>query len=175
MMPENYILGRVFKRDYWSSFNLTLLGSCTASNDELGDKLQSVIINKSNLAAKLKKSHSELRLSEITDFEWDKFYIFEEYLSDKNISDITGIKWEGADVPDGHRRMLFIYKNKIVQYVDFKVWKFYVFFYSCGGTEQVVFTKKDDLFAVFKRCDKNGCFYAMVPERCIKGFFENDN
>ena len=152
---------------------LCLLLSCSGSNKDLRDELEETIINKSNLAVTNKKKYSQLRLSDITRFDWDKFYIFEEYVGEKSIQEITGIDWDGNDVPSGNRRMLFISDNKIVQYMDFEPQEFPVFFYPCGGTEQFVFTKKDDLFAVFKRCDKNGCRYAMVPERCVEAFFEN--
>ena len=91
----------------------------------------------------------------------------------KNIAEITGINWEGDDVPSGRRRLLFIYKNKIIDYVDFSPETFPVFFFTCGGTTQFEFGKKDDLFAVLKDCDKNGCIYAMVPDRCIKTWMKN--
>jgi len=152
---------------------LLFLTSCSGSNNELRNRLKEVIIDKSNSAIKDKKNYSNFYLSEITDFDWDKFYIFEEYLTNRDINNITGIKWSGDDVPSGRRRILFIYKDEIVQYVDFEVGVFPVFFYPCEKTEQFVFGKKDDLFAVFKRCDKNGCRYAMVPRRCVNAYFEN--
>lgn len=154
-------------------FFLCLLFSCSGSNKDLRNKLEEAIVNKSNLALKNNEKYSQFRLSDITDFDWDKFYIFEEYVNEKNIKEITGMEWEGADVPGGNRRILFINNREIVQYVDFDAGVFPVFFFPCEKTEQFEFTKKDDLFAVFKRCDKNGCRYAMVPKRCIGAFFEN--
>jgi len=152
---------------------LLFFPSCSGSNKEFERKLKETIVAKSSSAMKNKKRYSDLHLSEYTNFDWDKFYIFDEYVTNRDINTITGIKWVGADVPSGCRRMLFIYKSEIVQYADFEVGTFPVFFYPCGKAEQFVFDKKDDLFAVFKRCDKNGGRYAMVPERCVNAYFEN--
>ena len=163
---------KIFKTINFLGF-ACLLFSCSGSNRELRKKLQEVIINKSNVAITNGEKYSLLRLSDITDFDWDKFYIFEEYVSKKNITEITGIEWDGTDVPSGTRRMLFVYNNKITQYVDFDPSECPVFGFPCGKMEQFEFTKREDLFAVFKRSDKNGYRYAMVPERCIKTFFEN--
>lgn len=154
-------------------FFLCLLFSCSGSNEDLRNKLEEAIVNKSNWAITNNEKYAQLRLSDITSVDWDKFYIFEEYVSKKNIEEITGIEWNGTDVPGGNRRILFIYNNEIVQYVDFDAGVFPLFFVPCEKTEQFEFTKKDDLFAVFKRCDKNGCLYTMVPKRCISAFFEN--
>lgn len=152
---------------------ISLLGSCSNSNRKLENKLREAIINKSNLAIQKHMRYSEIRLSEITNFKWDKFYIFEEYVTNKDINNITGIDWEGTDVPSGRRRLLFIYKKKIIDYVDFTPEIFPVFFFTCGGTIQFEFSKKDDLLAVLKKYDKDGCVYAMVPKRCIESWIRN--
>ena len=70
---------------------LCLLLSCSGSNKDLRDELEETIINKSNLAVTNKKKYSQLRLSDITRFDWDKFYIFEEYVGEKSIQQINGI------------------------------------------------------------------------------------
>lgn len=150
------------------------LFSCSRSNTKFLKKLEDSVKFYSDQANKNKVKYSTLYLSSITDFEWDKFYIFDEYVTNEMINEITGLTWDGANVPGGNRRIVFIYKKKIVQYVDFEPYQFPVFFYTCGGTEQYEFSKQDDLFAVYYRCDKNGCIYVMVPERCAKSIMRLD-
>lgn len=152
---------------------ISILQACSGSDDKLEKKLREAIVHQSALAIQQHLDYSEIRLSTLTSFDWDKFYIFEEYVTNENISDVTGISWDGDGVPSGKRRLLFICKNKIIEYVDFNPETFPVFFYPCGETTQFQFDKKDDLFAVFKKCDKNGCLYSMVPKRCIKAFINN--
>ena len=112
-----------------------------------------------------------MRLSSITTFKWDKFIVFEEYVTGRQISEITGIKWDGEAVPTGNRRVLFISKNRIVKYVDIEVESFPLWIYTCHPiNQQYVFDKKDDLFAVFKSNKNNTERYQMIPYRCIDGF-----
>ncbi|WP_342333045.1 hypothetical protein [Pedobacter sp. FW305-3-2-15-E-R2A2] len=152
--------------------SICILFSCSRSNTKFLKKLQDSVRFYSNQANKNKVKYSTFYLSSITDFEWDKFYIFDEYVTNEMINEITGLKWDGSSVPAGNRRIIFIYKKDVVQYVDFEPYKFPVFFYTCGGTDQYEFSTQDDLFAVYQRCDKNGCIYAMIPERCVKSLIK---
>lgn len=156
------------------ALSICALFSCSRSNTKFLKKLQDSITFHSDQAKKNKEKYSTFYLSSIADFEWDKFYIFDEYVTNEMINEITGLKWDGPSVPGGNRRIVFIHKKSVVEYVDFEPYLFPVFFYTCGGTDQYEFGKQDDLFAVYQRCDKNGCIYAMIPERCVKSYIKLD-
>ncbi|WP_199141902.1 hypothetical protein [Pedobacter sp. ASV12] len=144
--------------------------SCSSQNDEFLYKLQDKVKRSIEIAKKNKQKYSTFKLSSITSFKWDKFYIFDEFTTEENINEITGLKWAGPDVPSGCKRILFISNNEVVSYSDFDPSVFPVFFYTCEATEQYVFDKKDDRIATFEACDKNGCVLAIIPERCIDNF-----
>ncbi|PTS93389.1 hypothetical protein DBR11_25440 [Pedobacter sp. HMWF019] len=94
--------------------------ACSKSDDKFGSQFKKLIKSHSDLTKKTAKGYSTFRLSSITDFKWEKFYVFDEFLTDKNISDIIGIEWSGRTVPSGNKRLLFINKGEVTRYVDWK-------------------------------------------------------
>jgi hypothetical protein len=134
-------------------------------------KLKTEVIEHSDKALNDNKDYSLIKLSSITNFKWNKFVVFEEYVTSKQISEIIGITWEGENVPSGNRRILFISENKVVKYIDIEVESFPLWIYTCSPiNQQYVFDKRDDLFAVFKSNRNKSQRYQMVPYRCIDGF-----
>ena len=153
--------------------NVTLLMclfGCSASDHHLLRTLQNEIEKHVALAKNDIKGYSTFKLSDITDFDWDKFYVFDEYVTNKQLKEITGITWDGAAPSRGDKRILFIYKQKVVRYIDYNPANFPLFIYLCGPSEQYEFNKNDDPFCVFGYWEHKKYFWAMVPSRCIKDF-----
>ncbi|RYF23506.1 MAG: hypothetical protein EOO42_07090 [Flavobacteriales bacterium] len=149
---------------------VTLVFASCKDNDGFLDTLQKEVHYNCKLASENDQGFSTFKLSKITKFKWDRFYVFDEYVTEKNINSISGITWDGPDVPSGHKRLFFIYKGGEVNYFDFDPKIFPLFLFTCESTEQYEFILKDDVFATFESCDKNGCILAMVPKRCIGNF-----
>lgn len=152
------------------SFSFMLLSSCSGSDSNLLEKLKKSVNTHIELASKNELGYSVFRLSSITDFKWDRFYVFNEYVTSGQITEITDIQWNGPTVPSGKRRILFINGANIVDYVDYEPIAFPLFIYVCGPSEQYEFYDKDDPFVVFKSCNKSICTYALAPYRCREDF-----
>ena len=154
------------------AFSLYLITSgCSNPDSKLVTRLQDSVKSNIEKAKQSKSGYYTFRLSSVTTFDWDKFYVFDEYVTSKQVKRITGLDWNGSDVSSGERRLFFISKNKEVHYIDYAPINFPLFIYTCEAKEQYEFSRKDDdLFAVFEACDKNGCTFSMAPARCIGGF-----
>ncbi|AFD06634.1 hypothetical protein [Solitalea canadensis] len=149
---------------------ISILFGCSGSDTKLLEKLKSSVNNHIILSSKNRSGYSVLTLSNIADFEWDKFYVFDEYVTSEEINGTTGIQWNGSTVPSGQRRLFFIKENEVVKYVDYRPIDFPLFIYECEPSKQYVFYKKDDTFIVFKKCNKDHCIYGLVPYRCKEDF-----
>jgi hypothetical protein len=81
----------------------------------------------SKLAAEVEKKRGnnnvvEIRFKDLTDFEWDKVYIFPPYTSHQSIDDDLGFVWEPArsirmDLRDDVNLIVFTNDGKVVFYV----------------------------------------------------------
>jgi len=159
------------KIKYIINFTLLIcLCGCSGSDRHLLHTLQNELENHVSLAKKDFRGYSVFKLSDITDFEWDKFYVFDEYVTNKQLKEITGVTWDGAAPSRGEKRILFIYKHKVVRYIDYNPATFPLFIYLCGPSEQYEFSKNDDPFCAFEFQENKKYFWAMVPSRCIKNF-----
>jgi hypothetical protein len=79
------------------------------------------------LAAEVERKRSsdnavEIRLKEITDFEWDRVFIFPSYTSHQRIDDDLGLVWQPArridmSVRDDVNLIVFTGNGKVVFYV----------------------------------------------------------
>ncbi|PTS96761.1 hypothetical protein DBR11_18670, partial [Pedobacter sp. HMWF019] len=101
-------------------FSIIFLSSCSGSDSDLLKKLENSVGKHVELASKNELGYSVFRLSSITNFKWDRFYVFSEYVDSKQVSEITGIQWNGQPVPSGKKRILFIHGTDIVNYVDYE-------------------------------------------------------
>jgi len=151
---------------------ILIFTSCSNSDGALLKGIKRKVIEQADIAQKNGKEYSLFKMSSVTDFKWEKFYVFDEFLSDKNISDIIGIEWNGRTVPSGNKRLLFINKGEVIRYVDLEMDSFPITFNTCEPIEQDEYKKQDDVFAVFQYCSKNGCFYELIPARCIENFLK---
>jgi hypothetical protein len=59
-------------------------------------------------------------LKDVTQFKWDKLYFFGSWTTSDSIKKVIRVNYEGDDVQDDYRRMLFTYNNKVVYEEDFK-------------------------------------------------------
>lgn len=56
-----------------------------------------------------------VNLSDLTDFDWEKMYLFDDWASPEKISAATGIDYKkGGQFPNGFRKMIFLNARKIV-------------------------------------------------------------
>ena len=62
----------------------------------------------------------EINLTDITDFEWDKVYIYNHPTTLENVSDTLGIRYE--NFVEHRRPIIFLYKNKIVHAENHMLW-----------------------------------------------------
>lgn len=66
-----------------------------------------------------------VNLKDVTDFKWDRMYIFPNWTSSDTISKITGLNYTGNDVEDQYYRMLFVSRNAVVHEEDNKDLDYY--------------------------------------------------
>ena len=72
---------------------------------------------------KTSESTTQVELSELTDFEWEKLYIFAPYTSKSEIEEIVGMALKEAinsPVNDNEICMLFTFENENVAYLRSK-------------------------------------------------------
>lgn len=61
-----------------------------------------------------------INLGELTDFEWEKMYLFDDWASPEKIAAATGIEYKKAgQFPNGYRKMIFVNAKKIVHEEEF--------------------------------------------------------
>ncbi|MFV0469559.1 MAG: hypothetical protein ACK5MK_11610 [Dysgonomonas sp.] len=60
-----------------------------------------------------------MNFEEILNFSWDSLYVFGEYTNSRFISKRIRIQYEGSDVPDFSKRMIFVKGNRIVHQETF--------------------------------------------------------
>ena len=143
------------------AFALLLFG-CSGSNQELNQKLRDAVTEGEAGA----EGYKTVQLAELTDFDWDVMYYFQPNEDKKAISDVIGFKWEGAEVPEDHRRLLFVKGQEVVSYMDYYYKDFPLFVHGCGN-DKWVYPKSRSTFASFKYCSGNQEVYAFIPEPCV--------
>ncbi len=143
------------------AFALLLFG-CSGSDQELNQKLRAAVTEGEAGA----EGYKTIQMAELTDFDWDVMYYFQPNEDQKAISDVIGFKWEGAEVPDNHRRLLFVKGEEVASYVDYYYSDFPLFVYGCGD-DKWIYPKSRATFASFKYCSGNQEVYAFIPEPCV--------
>tara|TARA_Y100001935_G_C17269936_1_gene491351 strand:+ start:856 stop:1392 length:537 start_codon:yes stop_codon:yes gene_type:complete len=114
----------------------------------------------------------EFDLSVVTDFEWDKVYIFREYFTEEDISKTIGINWTGSEVGNNNQRFVFIKDNKVVYVEDFDTFNTNVQFRRMNwvegtpASEPIKYSRKEAVFIVVKKTSKgrkSGYFFDLYP------------
>lgn len=146
---------------------LLYLASCSDSNSSLEEKLMTAV-TEGEVGA---DGYKTIQLSDLTDFEWETMYYFQPYEDKKVISDAIGFKWDGAEVKEGFRRLLFVKGDEVVSYVDYNYNEFPLAVYGCEG-DKWVYPKSRTQFASFKYCSGEKEVYTLMPVRCIEDIRE---
>ncbi|CAM3569062.1 hypothetical protein POKO110462_09740 [Pontibacter korlensis] len=144
------------------SFALLLFG-CSGSNTSLNEKLRAAV-TEGEVGA---QGYKTIQMADLTDFEWDVMYYFQPNEDEKAISDVLGFKWEGAEVPENHRRLLFVKEQEVVSYVDYYYKDFPLFVYGCEG-DKWIYPKSRTNFASFKYCSGEKEIYTFIPVQCVE-------
>ncbi len=55
-----------------------------------------------------------ISLADVTDFDWDELFVFPNFTDPEEISIKTGTRYTGSTVPDNYKKMVFLYKKKVV-------------------------------------------------------------
>lgn len=100
-------------------------------------------IFKTRLAAAVSKrdqsaEHVAVRLRDLTDFQWDKVYIFRPYTTPEDINKALGFIWAEAeetqiDKFDNFNLIVFTANNKVVSYVNLPL---SIGNFTAGGAEE---------------------------------------
>lgn len=117
-------------------------------------------------------SFCSFNLTSVTDFKWDKVFIFDEYYTDDEISKTIGIEWNGAEVWSNYRRLLFIQGEKVVHVEDFYTRNKGIQFRRLNwvdgtpASKPIAYQKSEAEFTVVLRKSsivKSGIFFDMYP------------
>jgi hypothetical protein len=72
-------------------------------------------------AVKKKRSTKKevfIEMDKLTDFEWDKLYLFGPYTPSSHIEDTLGFKWRKKEVPEGVTLLIFTLDSRVVATVE---------------------------------------------------------
>ncbi|MEN2467825.1 hypothetical protein [Ornithinibacillus sp. FSL M8-0202] len=93
--------------------SLLIVGcSNVQENTELGESIHSTIVDVSN---------NEISLKSLTDFEWEKAFLFTPYSSEEEIEKYLGVKFNDSSnirMRDDIYLLVFMNEEKVVQYVE---------------------------------------------------------
>jgi len=120
------------------------------------------------------KSKCTVILKEVTKFQWDKMYLFGSWTVPDSVSKMIGFKYDGDEVPDDYRRMVFTFANRVVYQEDFKPFDYYssTLIFAVDGDSlrsqmTPYFTPEDAIFKVEKSKIKSNCkdcfAYSLIP------------
>ncbi|NET37570.1 MAG: hypothetical protein F6K19_37055 [Cyanothece sp. SIO1E1] len=113
-------------------------------------------------------SNCIFNMEEVTDFEWDRMYIFGEYSDQEYITRVIGMEWSGSMVSDGNKRFVFIDKDTVVYVEDYSPNQVNIQFRPLDwmGDEIANYNRNEAIFTVVKREVKpnsSSYFYDLYP------------
>lgn len=146
---------------------LFVFTGCSDSNNQLRDKLQKAVTS-GNAGA---QGYKTISLEELTDFEWDTLYYFQQLTSPRDISDEIGFKWSGSEVPNLHHRLLFVKNGQVTSFVDYDYTEFPLVVYGCNQ-DRWVYPRSRTAFASFKYCEGDKPAYTFIPVACVENLRE---
>lgn len=93
--------------------------SCEQSKSDLKETLFSVVVKKRGSEDRVMVS-----LNELTDFQWQRMFIFVPYTPIQKIHKSLGFEWDRAEKTNVHMRddiclLVFVSNNQVVQYVEY--------------------------------------------------------
>ncbi|MGI4832304.1 MAG: hypothetical protein ACRYFK_02470 [Janthinobacterium lividum] len=113
---SNYHTGNATSRLRGSLSLLLLLAAIAGCKSRVENNLIKQINQNCGTQAKLK---CQVALKDATPFRWDRLYLFGAWTTSDAIKEKIGLDYQGADVQDDYRRMLFIQGGKVVHEEDF--------------------------------------------------------
>lgn len=93
---------------------LLLLTGCNKYNTDLEDSIDSVVKN---------ESENKIIINPLTNFEWDKGFLFQPYSTEKSINEELKIRFKhksNIDQRDDIYLLVFLNDDKAIQYVEIK-------------------------------------------------------
>lgn len=155
------------KKNFWFLGLLIGLLGCSGSDNTTLKKLQAAVENE-NVGP---KGYNVIKLEDITDFEWDTAYFFQEATPVLDIRNEIGFMWDGTAVPNFHHRFLFVGKGKVVGFVDYNFKEeFPLSVYGCNQ-DRWIYPRSRATFASFKYCttgEDQKTVYTFIPEPCVE-------
>lgn len=120
-----------------------------------------------------KRKEHTLLMNEITNFEWEKMYIFSNWTSADSIKTAINLEYNGEGVPDSYSRIIFVNGNKIIYQEDFKsldynnsTISFQTLDNSTFYTGRHYLTPSSAKFNIIKTKTEGGCsdcyFYSLI-------------
>ncbi|GAB3199204.1 hypothetical protein ABID22_001773 [Pontibacter aydingkolensis] len=143
------------------------LAGCSDSNTSLEQELKAAVTE----GEAGPKGYKTVKLTELTDFEWDKVYYFQPNENKWAISDVIGFRWEGDDIEPNHRRLLFVKGEEVVSYTDYDYTEFPLFVYGCQNDRWIYPSSRSE-FATFKYCIGEQEVYTFIPVACAEDIRE---
>ena len=168
-------------KTYWQFALLAfMMNGCSGqhqlkSNDALLAKIRSEL----KPLHLLKKKRVLLNLDSIANFKWDSVYYFTEEVGAHHISNTIGFSWEGPNVPNSYKRLLFVHNHQVVTFIDFNEystpdeqveWPIPIHMWVCtklASTGRTVCPKNKSYFVVSRSQNRYGIEYAFVPLACL--------
>jgi hypothetical protein len=156
-------------------FLLFILTGCSGSDDELLARIQQQMQPLSTMTS----GYRVLSLDSLTNFEWDYVYFFDDndgFETDQVISDDIGFKWDGPNVPNLYKRLLFVRQKEVVAYVDVDTQGYAgklglpIWMFGCPGGRKYGVAREEARFAIFRHCHETRITYYMAPLRCLDNF-----
>ncbi|WP_162996707.1 hypothetical protein [Mucilaginibacter kameinonensis] len=154
----------------WILLTLAILSGCKSS---ITDRLISKI---NRDCGSRTEPMCTIVLKDATGFKWDKLYLFGAWTISDSIKNKIRVNYDGEDVQDDYRRLLFTYNDKVVYEEDFKSFDYgnstigiSVDIDSLLQAKVPYFTPSNAIFTVDKgkiegSCDK--CFeYSLTPQK----------
>jgi len=108
--------GILEKFTFMICFLLIFLTSCS---QEVG--MHNKGLEKSISSALEEKNVKEIDINSLTEFDWDEAYLIPPYTDQQTINKQLGVKFKdptNIDYRDDIYLLVFLYKNKVVQYVE---------------------------------------------------------
>ncbi|WP_026674023.1 hypothetical protein [Alkalihalobacterium bogoriense] len=101
------------KKLYWSMFFILLiLTGCSQQHKALETSIYSIVEDQNS---------EEVEVQSLTDFEWDKAFLFQPYTSNDGIIETLGVDFKdpsNIEMREDIYLLVFLHENNVVHYVE---------------------------------------------------------
>ena len=155
---------------------VTLAGCSDPTNERVTQRIRRQLVP----VQSLRRGHVLLDLRQAADFAWDTVYFFKGEEGGAYANDKMGTHWDGPDVPNLFKRLVFVRQRQVVAYADFNEeasvlgtspanFPLPLWLFTCAEKGHGVARAAAQL-AVFRACDHGSVYYPMVPLSCLPDF-----